>query len=54
VLFSKGSSAFCSLSHAKMLDGRVFAISSVLHALFTAADLHHVHSSAASHVVLSA
>jgi hypothetical protein len=39
-----------SLSQAKILAGRVFAISIVLHALFTAADLHHVHVESVSHV----
>jgi len=40
-----------SLSQAKILAGKVFAISTVLHALLTAADLHHVHSLTASHDV---
>jgi hypothetical protein len=39
-----------SLSQAKILAGRVLAISTVLHALLTAADLHQEHSSTASQV----
>jgi len=39
-----------NLSQAKILAGRVLAISIVLHALLTAADLHHVHVESPSHV----
>jgi hypothetical protein len=39
-----------SLSQAKILAGSVLATSIGLHALLTAADLHHEHSSTASQV----